>query len=68
MVCWKHLRKVHVGNEFDTFKVKVNVSTYLLFIKVSKFIRARFNKNVLYSSNFALKIKFTNEVLLFKTK
>ena len=33
MVCWKHVREVLVGKEFDMFKVEVNVSTDLLVFK-----------------------------------
>ena len=42
MVCWKHVREVHVGKEFDMFKVEVNVSTDLLVFKRFRKFSAKF--------------------------
>ena len=33
MVCWKHVREVHVGKEFDISKVEVKSSPDLLVFK-----------------------------------
>ena len=41
MVCWKHVREVHVGKEFDILKVEVRLSPDLLVFKRSRKFSAK---------------------------